>query len=182
MISIKEKVAKAIPELKTELGVKNALALPRLQKVVVNSGTGKAKDKKRNELVADRIAKITGQKPAMRGAKKSIASFKVREGDIVGVAVTLRADRMYKFLDKLINIAMPRMRDFKGYAKTSIDEIGNMTISVREHSVFPETTDEELKDIFGMSVTLTTTAKNKKEALVFFEKIGFPFKKEVVVK
>jgi len=89
---------------------------------------------------------------------------------------------MYKFLDKLINIAMPRMRDFKGYAKTSIDEIGNMTISVREHSVFPETTDEELKDIFGMSVTLTTTAKNKKEALVFFEKIGFPFKKEVVVK
>ena len=99
MIPIKEKITQAESNLKKELGINNILALPRLQKVVINSGTGKASDKKRNELVADRIAKITGQKPAMRGAKKSIASFKVREGDVVGIAVTLRGDRMYKFLD-----------------------------------------------------------------------------------
>ena len=182
MIPIKEKITQAESNLKKELGINNILALPRLQKVVINSGTGKASDKKRNELVADRIAKITGQKPAMRGAKKSIASFKVREGDVVGIAVTLRGDRMYKFLDKLINVAMPRMRDFKGYTKTSIDEMGNMTIAVKENVVFPETTDEELKDVFGLSVTLVTTAKNKKEALAFFEAMDFPFKKEVTVK
>ncbi|MEX0910155.1 MAG: 50S ribosomal protein L5 [Candidatus Paceibacterota bacterium] len=182
MIPIKEKIKQAEVDLKKELNIDNILALPRLQKVVINSGTGKASDKKRNDLVADRLAKITGQKPAMRGAKKSIASFKVREGDVVGIAVTLRGDRMYKFLDKLFNVAMPRMRDFKGYAKTSIDEMGNMTIAVRENVVFPETTDEELKDVFGLSVTLVTTAKNKKEALALFQTIGFPFKKEAIAK
>ncbi|OHA58990.1 MAG: 50S ribosomal protein L5 [Candidatus Vogelbacteria bacterium RIFOXYD1_FULL_44_32] len=176
-MSLKDKIEKLKPELKKALGVKNNNALPRLVKVVVSSGTGKAKDKKRNELVADRLSKITGQKAALRGAKQSIATFKLRQGDIIGVASTLRGPRMYKFLDKLFNIAMPRMRDFKGYTETSIDDMGNLTIGIREHIVFPETTDEEIKDVFGMSVTIVTTATDKKQALEFFKQIGFPFKK-----
>ncbi len=177
IIPLKEKIEKIKPELKQALGVKNNLALPKLVKVVVSSGTGKAKDKKRNELVAGRLGKITGQKAALRGAKKSIATFKLRQGDIIGVAVTLRGPRMYQFLDKLINIAMPRMRDFKGYTESSIDDMGNLTIGIKEHVVFPETTDEEIKDVFGMSITIVTTAKDKKEALIFFKQLGFPFKK-----
>ena len=179
---IKDKLNKAKPALKEALGKKNEFDLPRITKVVVSSGTGKAKDPKRNTLIADRLAKITGQKPALRGAKKSIATFKVRQGDIVGIAVTLRGDRMYKFLDKLFNIAMPRMRDFKGFAETSIDNIGNLTIGLREHVVFPETSDEDIKDVFGMSITIVTTAKNKADALEFFKQMGFPFKKVKGVK
>lgn len=177
MKKLKEKIEKALPELKKELGVKNNLAVPRLTKVVINSGTGKAKDKKRNELVENRLAKITGQKPSARGAKKSIASFKVRQGDVVGYAVTLRGQRMYDFLDLLFNVAMPRIRDFKGYNEKIVDEIGNLTLGIKEHTVFPQTADEELKDVFGLAITITTTAKNRDEALVFFKAIGFPFKK-----
>lgn len=177
MKKLKEKIEKALPELKKELGVKNNLAVPRLTKVVINSGTGKAKDKKRNELVENRLAKITGQKPSARGAKKSIASFKVRQGDVVGYAVTLRGQRMYDFLDLLFNVAMPRIRDFKGYNEKIVDEIGNLTLGIKEHTVFPQTADEELKDVFGLAITITTTAKNRDEALIFFKAIGFPFKK-----
>ena len=176
---LKEKIEKAKPALRAAIGEKNDLALPQLVKVVVSSGTGKAKDKKRNELVADRLSKITGQKAALRGAKQSIATFKSRQGDIIGVAVTLRGPRMYQFLDKLINIAMPRMRDFKGYTPSSIDDMGNLTIGIREHIVFPETIDEEIKDVFGMSVTIVTTAQNKKDALEFFKQMGFPFRKSM---
>jgi large subunit ribosomal protein L5 len=176
-IAIKDKIEKIKPDLRDKLGIKNDMALPKLLKVVISSGTGKAKDKKRNELVADRLAKITGQKAAQRGAKKSIATFKLREGDIIGLAVTLRGPRMYQFLDKLLNIAMPRMRDFKGYTETSIDDMGNLTIGLKEHTVFPETADEDIKDVFGMSITIVTTAKDKKEALEFFRGMGFPFKK-----
>jgi len=177
MISTKEKINKGEEALKKELKVDNASALPRLLKVVINSGTGKAKDKKRNELIADRVAKITGQKVSMRGAKQSIASFKLREGDIIGVAVTLRGARMYRFIDKLINVAMPRMRDFKGYTPSSVDAMGNLTIGIRENSVFPETNEEDLKDVFGMSITFVTTASNKEEALALFRQMEFPFKK-----
>ncbi|MEK7091956.1 MAG: 50S ribosomal protein L5 [Patescibacteria group bacterium] len=176
-ISLKQKIVKARPELKTKLGAKNALALPNLVKVVINSGTGRARDKKRNELVADRLAKITGQKASARGAKKSIASFKLREGEVIGFASTLRGKRMYDFLDRLLNIAIPRIRDFKGYDRKSIDEIGNLTIGLKEHNVFSETADEEIKDVFGLSVTIVTTAKNRAQAEAFFEAVGFPFKK-----
>jgi large subunit ribosomal protein L5 len=174
---IKKRIVEARPELKTKLGAKNALALPNLVKVVINSGTGRARDKKRNELVADRLAKITGQKASARGAKKSIASFKLREGEVIGFATTLRGRRMYGFLDRLLNVVIPRIRDFKGYDRKSIDELGNLTIGLKEHNVFPETADEEIKDVFGLSVTIVTTAKNKKEAEAFFEAVGFPFKK-----
>jgi len=167
-----------LPELKKELGTKNNLAVPRLVKVVINSGTGKAKDKKRNELVENRLAKIAGQKPAPRGAKQSIASFKLREGDVIGYAVTLRGARMYDFLDLLLKVAIPRLRDFKGYQESIVDEVGNLTIGIKEHIVFPQTADEELRDVFGLSVTIVTTAKNRAEALAFFKAIGFPFKKK----
>lgn len=176
---LKDKIKKAVPVLEKELDEKNPMALPRLAKVVINTGTGRLRDKKRDELIADRLAKITGQKCAPRGAKKSIASFKVRQGEIVGHTVTLRGQKMFDFLNMLINVAMPRIRDFKGYDEKSIDNMGNMTIGVREHIIFPQTADEEARDIFGFSVTIQTTAKNKKEALAFFKAVGFPFKKIV---
>ncbi len=165
------------PELKKELGIKNDLALPRVLKVVVNSGTGKAKDKKRNELVAERLGKITGQKPSPRGAKQSIASFKLRQGEIIGMAVTLRGAQMWGFLDKLINVAIPRMRDFKGLNPGSVDEIGNYTLGLKENSIFPETADQDLKDVFGLSITVVTSAKTKEQALALLTHLGFPFKK-----
>ena len=173
----KEKLNKRLPELKKEFGQTNLLALPRLSKVVINVGVGRQHDKKYNELVADRVAKISGQKPALRGAKKSIASFKVRQGDGVGVTTTLRGPRMWGFVDKLLNVAIPRIRDFRGFAESSIDEMGNLSIGIKEHTIFPETADEELKDVFGMTITIATTAKNKKEALAFFQAMSFPFKK-----
>jgi len=174
-----EKVKDSHKLLEKELGIKNVMALPRLVKVVVNSGTGKAKDKKRNELVADRLAKITGQHASPRGAKKAIATFKTRQGDVIAYSVTLRGKRMNGFLDKLINIAFPRTRDFKGFDENSVDELGNLTIGLREHIIFPETVDEEIKDVFGLAVTIVTTAKNKKAGLAFFKAIGFPFKKVI---
>jgi large subunit ribosomal protein L5 len=150
---------------------------PRLQKVVVSVGVGSFKDKKKIELVEDRLAKITGQKPARRGAKKSIASYKTRQGDVVGLQVTLRGPRMYGFLDKLLNIALPRTRDFRGIPVSAIDEIGNITLGVKEHTIFPEASDEDLRDVFGMGITVVTTAKNKEEAKAFLEHLGFPFAK-----
>lgn len=175
--SLAQVYAEIKPELKKELGIKNDLALPRILKVVVNSGTGKAKDKKRTELVADRLAKITGQKASLRPAKKSIASFKLRQGDIIGLSTTLRGARMWGFLDKLLNVAIPRMRDFKGLNANSVDEIGNFTLGLREHTIFPETADEDLRDVFGLSITIVTTAKDQKSAQTLLRHLGFPFKK-----
>lgn len=179
METVKEKEKKSYEILKDKYGYKNPLASPRLLKVVVSSGTGSGvkKNKDYNELIQDRLAKITGQKVSAKKAKKSIASFKIREGDIVGAMVTLRGDRMYQFLEKLINIAIPRTKDFRGIDRKAVDEMGNITISIKEHTIFPETGDEELKDIFGLAVTLVTTAKNKEEATSFFEQLGIPFKK-----
>ena len=177
MKSIKEKIVDSQTELKKVLGTDNVMALPRLVRVVVSVGVGKNRDKKRNELITDRISKITGQKASPRGAKKSIAGFKLREGEIVGYATTLRGDRMYGFLDKLINVAIPRMRDFRGIDPKCIDEMGNMTMGLKEHTIFPEAADEDLRDVFGLAVTLVSTAKDKKSALAFFKSIGVPFKK-----
>jgi large subunit ribosomal protein L5 len=152
------------------------MASPKLLKIVVSSGVGKAKDKARNALVEKKLALITGQKPSARPAKKSIAAFKSREGDIVGFQVTLRGQRMYEFLDKLVHIALPRTRDFRGIPKTSIDEMGNYTIGIRENTIFPETSEEDLKDVFGLSVTLVTTAKTKKEAEAFLRHLELPLR------
>ena len=166
--------------MKSIFAYKNRMAAPKMQKVVVNVGTGTAikKDKNKNDAVALRLAKITGQKAVTRGSKQSIASFKTRAGDPIGVVVTLRGVRMYAFLEKLINVALPRTKDFRGISKKVVDDIGNMTIGIKEHTIFPETADEDIKDVFGMSITLVSSAKNKKEGLAFFELLGMPFKKE----
>lgn len=175
--SVKELEKGAYEAMKGEFGYKNKLAAPRLVKVVVSAATGKFKDKNKNEFVLGRLAKITGQKPSIRTAKQSIAGFKVRQGDKIGVAVTLRGTRMVGFLDKFLNVATPRMRDFRGYDKKSIDVLGNLTLGVKEHTIFPETADEDIRDVFGFAVTIVTTAKGKKQAEKFFEVIGVPFKK-----
>ncbi|MBI5405548.1 50S ribosomal protein L5 [Candidatus Kaiserbacteria bacterium] len=155
---------------------------PRVSKVIVSSGVGKKRDKKQIELISDRLAKITGQKPSPRPARTSIASFKVREGDTVGLQVTLRGARMYDFLDKLIHIALPRTRDFRGLKASAIDDMGNFTIGIRENTIFPETSDEDLKDVFGFAVTIVTTAKTKAEAEAFLRHLGFPLIVDASVK
>jgi len=177
METIKEKQNKTFNEFKKIFGYKNIMQTPKITKVVVSVGTGSVKDKSKIEIIPDRLAKITGQKPAPRGAKKSIASFKLRQGDTVGYMVTLRGEQMRVFLDKLFNIALPRTRDFKGFTRNAIDEMGNLTLGIKEHTIFPEVADEELRNVFGLSVTITTTAKDKKEAEAFFDHLGVPFKK-----
>src|SRR3989344_4138026 len=176
MQGIKEKFAGGKSKLKTTLGISNEMALPRLVKVVLSSGTGKVSDKKKKELIFDRITRIAGQKASVRPAKKSIANFKLREGQPIGVVVTLRGERMTEFLNKLIHVVMPRMRDFKGITPTSIDDIGNMTIGITEHTVFPETAEDDLKDVFGLAVTIVTTARNKNDAEALFRHLGLPIK------
>ena len=178
MKTIKEKQREAYTVLKDTRGYTNPMQVPRLVKVVVSAGVGSFKDKKKFEIVEDRLAKITGQKAAPRGAKKSIASFKSRQGDTVGYQVTLRGSRCVGFLDKLLNITLPRTKDFRGIPRSSLDEIGNLTVGLREHTVFPEVTDEDLRDDFGLSVTIVTTARNKAEAEAFLAHLGFPFQKK----
>ncbi len=177
MKPIKEKIKESYGALKAEFGYKNAMQAPRIQKVVVTSGVGSLKDKKKIDIVDDRLARITGQKPARKGAKASIAGFKMREGDIVGMQVTLRGARMYDFLDRLINLSLPRTKDFRGITSSGIDEMGNYSFGIKENSIFPESSDEELKDIFGIGVTIVTNVKDKKETKAFLTHLGFPFKK-----
>jgi large subunit ribosomal protein L5 len=179
-LTVKEKNDQAYEALKADFGLKNKMAAPRLVKVVIATatGTGMKKDPKRNEHISGRLAKITGQRPTVRAAKKSIASFKIRTGDPVGVAVTLRGARMYGFLEKLINIAFPRTKDFRGIDRKNLDNIGNLSMGIKEHTIFPETGDEDIRDVFGMAITIVTTAKDKKEGEKFFEYLGIPFKKK----
>jgi len=179
-LTVKEKEALSYEKLKGVFGYKNKMAAPRLQKIVINTGTGTGikKDKNRNTFISDRLGKITGQKTAMRGAKQSISSFKIRQGDPIGVVATLRGKRMYAFLEKLINVSLPRTKDFRGTSRKGVDDIGNMTIGIKEHTIFPETADEDIKDVFGLAITIVSSAKNKKEGTAFFELLGIPFKKE----
>jgi large subunit ribosomal protein L5 len=179
-LTVKEKEIQAFSQMKGPFNYKNVMAAPKLQKVILNVGTGTLikKDKNKNTAIGDRLAKITGQKVALRGAKKSIASFKVRQGDPIGVMVTLRGARMYAFLEKLINVALPRTKDFRGISRKVVDNIGNLTLGIKEHTIFPETADEDIKDVFGLSITIVSSAKTKKEGFAFFELIGVPFKKE----
>lgn len=158
-------------------GYKNLMQTPRIMKVVVSTGVGSFKDKNKNAVVEDRLARITGQKASPRGAKMAVANFKSRQGDIVGYQVTLRGKRMYDFLDKLVHIALPRTKDFRGISPKSADEMGNYTLGIKEHTIFPETADEELKDVFGLAITIVTTATSKKEVVDLLTHLGFPFKK-----
>lgn len=176
MTIIEGKMSSAFEALKSSFQWKNVMQVPRVEKIVVSVGVGRVrKDKQRIELIQDRLAKITGQKVVPRKAKKSIASFKLRDGERVGFMTTLRGKKMYAFLDKLINVALPRTRDFRGIPEHSVDEVGNLTIGVSEHTIFPETPDENLQDIFGMSITVVTTARDREESLAFLRHIGMPF-------
>jgi large subunit ribosomal protein L5 len=176
--TIKENLKAAYPKLKEKYGYTNLMQAPRLEKVLLSVGTGKSSrgDKKRNDFIAGRLAIISGQKPSGRLAKQSIASFKLREGEVIGQMVTLRGARMNGFLDKFINIAIPRTKDFRGFSAKSIDEMGNFTIGMKEHTVFPETADEDLKDVFGLAVTIVLSSTNKEETKDVLEALGFPFR------
>jgi len=180
---IQEQQKTAFDALKGDFGWKNVMQTPRVEKVVISVGTGKmAKDKEKVKLVASRLQKITGQKAVTRGAKKAIATYKTREGDKIGYQVTLRGKRAEDFLNRLIHVALPRTKDFKGIKPTAVDEMGNYTLGVKEHTVFPETADEDIKDIFGVAVTIVTTAKDKKSATAYFTHLGFPFAKPTAKK
>jgi large subunit ribosomal protein L5 len=179
MKSVKELEKGAFENLKGEFRYVNPLSAPRLLKVVVSVGTGKGikNNKNYNELVSDRLMKITGQKPAIRRAKKAIASFKTRTGDPIGVVVTLRGAKMFDFLERLLKVAFPRTKDFRGVNISGVDQLGNMSLGIKEHTIFPEIKDEELKDVFSLGMSIVTSAKSKKEAEAFFKLIGMPFVK-----
>ena len=174
---MKTRLANVYDSLKGTFSYKNVMQAPRIEKVVVSTGTGKIDDKGKLELIQDRLAKITGQKAAPRPARLSIASFKLREGDIIGYQVTLRGARMHNFLDKLVHIALPQTRDFRGVKPTAIDDMGNITIGVKEHTIFPETADEDIKDVFSLAITIVTTANTKEEAEALLRHVGLPLKK-----
>lgn len=178
MQTIKEKQQNTFKTVKEQFSYTNVFQAPRLEKVIVGTGVGKVQDKQKLKLIEDRLARITGQKAAPRGAKKSVASFKVREGDIVGYQVTLRGKRMYDFLDRLVNVSLPRTRDFRGLSTTGFDEMGNYSMGLKEHTIFPETSDEDVRDIFGLAITIVTSAQTKEECRAFLEHLGFPFQKE----
>lgn len=176
MQTVKEKQNTAFKTLKDTFGYKNVMQAPRLVKVVVSSGVGKQKaDTKKMELIAKRLTDITGQKVSERPAKKSIATFKVREGQLSGYQVTIRGPRMFGFLDKLINVSLPRTRDFRGLS-SKVDAMGNYTIGIKENTIFPETADQDIKDVFGLAITIVTTSKNPKETEAFLRHLGFPLK------
>jgi len=178
MISLKEKQNKAFNTLKESMGLKNKMQTPKVLKVVLSTGTGSFKDKNKNKVVEDRMTKISGQKVMLKVAKKSVATFKVREGDPVGYQVTLRGQRMFEFLNKLVYVAMPRTKDFRGLSAHGIDNMGNFTIGIKENTIFPESSDEELKDVFGLAITIVTNIKDKVSAKQYLEYLGFPFKKD----
>jgi len=167
-----------VPALKEEFGYKNVMQVPKILKVTVNSGVGKmAKEANFIETVEKTLQKITGQKTVRTKAKKAISNFKLREGMDVGVKVTLRGKRMYDFLEKLVKIAYPRIRDFRGIADKGFDRQGNFSYGFRENLSFPEVKADEIDKVHGLEVVISTNAKNKEEAKALLKKLGFPFVK-----
>ncbi len=167
-----------VPKLRKELGITNAMQVPKITKITVNMGVGEAvADKKVVEAAAADLAKITGQKPMLCQSRKSIASFKLREGLAIGAKVTLRGARMYEFLDRLITIAMPRIRDFRGVSPRSFDGRGNYNMGVKEQIIFPEIQYDQIDQLRGMDITITTTAKDDKAGRALLEAFNFPFRK-----
>jgi large subunit ribosomal protein L5 len=178
MTSIKEKYNKtAVPEMKKKFGYKNNLAVPKIVKVIIGTGIGSVKEEVKKQSIEKSIALIAGQKPKINQARKSIASFKTRQGMPIGYSVTLRGQRMYDFLEKLINVTIPRVRDFRGLKPDLIDNSGNMTIGFKEHVVFPETGGDDIRSAFGLGITIVSSAKTKEESLELLKLVGFPFKK-----
>jgi len=169
---------KIVPELKQKLELKNTMQVPRILKITVNMGVGEAvADKKVMDAATADMAKITGQKPAVTKAKKSVATFKVRDGQAIGCKVTLRGDRMYEFLDRLVSIAIPRIRDFRGISTRSFDGRGNYSLGVKEQIIFPEIQYDQIDQIRGMDITTSTSARDDKHGRALLEAFNFPFRK-----
>ncbi len=165
------------PELLKQFGYKNVMELPKLDKIVLNMGVGEAvNDTKKVKAAAADLEKIAGQKPVITHARKSIAGFKVRENMPLGVKVTLRKQRMYEFLDRLVNIALPRVRDFRGLNPNSFDGRGNYAMGIKEHIIFPEISYDQIEQVWGMDIVVCTTAKNDDEARALLKAFNFPFR------
>lgn len=182
MSDLRKKIKEEIsPKLQKDLGIKNVMAVPSLSKIVINAGVRNAvSDKKNIEVVATALSAITGQKPKITAAKKAIAAFKLREGDKIGLVVTLRGKRMYEFFDKLISIVLPRLRDFHGVRKNSFDQAGNYTLGITEFNIFPEIDVGKMDAALlgqGLEISIVTTAGDKKRGLAFFSELGVPFEK-----
>jgi large subunit ribosomal protein L5 len=167
------------PVLKEKFGIKNEMAIPKIVKVTINSGVNaRNTDSHFVELIDNTLTRITGQKPVKNKAKKAISAFKVRENMVVGVSVTLRGQKMYDFLEKLINISIPRIRDFRGLVEKNIDKQGNLNLGFKEHNVFPEIRTDEVERIHGLQICISTTAKSYDKGLELFKLLGFPFQKK----
>ena len=166
------------PKLKKEFSYSNVMEIPKLEKVVINVGVGEAiQDKKALDTIVQNVAQITGQQPVTTKAKKSISNFKLREGMPIGCKVTLRGRIMFEFLDRLINLALPRTRDFQGIPDKSFDGRGNYTMGVKEHTIFPEIDTDKVTKMHGMDITFVTSAKTDEEALALLKHFGMPFKR-----
>lgn len=175
---LQEKYKKEIiPALKAKFNYQNIMSVPKVNKVVLNVGFGRqVKEKAYIESVEKGLTRIAGQKPIMTKAKKSISAFKIRQGMVIGCAVTLRGQRMWDFLDKLVNVSFPRIRDFRGISEKIIDRNGNLTVGFKEHTPFPEISSDEIENIFGLEICIATNATNREEGLELFKMLGFPFK------
>jgi large subunit ribosomal protein L5 len=169
---------KVVPQLKRDLSIENPMQVPRITKITVNMGVGEAvADKKVMDAAVADLTKITGQKPLICKSRKSIASFKLRAGLAVGCKVTLRGSRMYEFLDRLVNIAMPRIRDFRGLSPRAFDGRGNYSLGVKEQIIFPEIQYDQIDQVRGMDITITTTATDNKHGRALLEAFSFPFRR-----
>jgi large subunit ribosomal protein L5 len=179
MARLKEFYQKTVvPKLKQDLGLKNAMQIPKISKITVNMGVGEAvADRKVMDAAVADLTKITGQKPVLCMSKKSIAAFKVRENLAIGTKVTLRGERMWEFLDRLITIAIPRIRDFRGINPRSFDGRGNYSLGIKEQIIFPEIQYDQIDQLRGMDITITTTAKDNKHGKALLEDFSFPFRK-----
>ena len=180
---LKERYQKEVaPAIAKEFGIKNPMAVPRVEKIVLNMGMGEAiANAKILDTAADELRAITGQKPVITKAKKSIASFKLRQGMPIGVMVTLRGDRMYEFLDRLVSVALPRVRDFRGVSPKAFDGRGNYTIGVREQLIFPEIDFNKVDKLRGMNISIVTTARNDEQARALLKGLGMPFRTKRIV-
>jgi large subunit ribosomal protein L5 len=173
---LKQRYAEVRPQLKDELGLRTVMEVPRIEKITLNMGVGEAKtEAKALDGAIEELTTIAGQRAQVRRARKSIAGFKIREGMPIGARVTLRGDRMYEFLDRLVSIALPRIRDFRGLGPRSFDGRGNYSIGVREQIIFPEINYDDIAGIRGLDVAITTTAKTDEHALALLRSLGLPF-------
>lgn len=184
MLKLKDKYnSEVVPEMMKKFSYENAMAVPQIEKTVINVGFGRLisgktseEQKKLQNIIREELSLISGQKPVSKKAKKSISAFKIRKDQIIGTTVVLRGRKMFDFLERLIHIALPRLRDFQGIELSSFDKRGNLTIGIREHIVFPEILPEKAKNIFGLEITVVTTAKTREEGIELLRLLGFPIK------